>query len=87
MSLAKPKILIAITQRLCLMNKTDVKSGTNERNLMCCMLGLITNAWAAGPTHVCGVVNINEKRADGLKGACFTVMSTTFPPLGSWDPR
>ena len=86
MRLAKPKILIAIPQRPCLINKTNVKLGINEQNFMCCMLGLIMKAWAAGPIHICGAVNINDRRADGLKGASFTVVTATVPPLGLWDP-
>lgn len=87
MRLANPKILIAIPQRLCLISKTNAKLGINEQNFMGCMLGLIMKAWVAGPIYICGAVNINDRRADGLKGASFTVVTATFPPLGLWDPQ
>lgn len=51
------------------------------------MLGLIMKAWAAGPIYICRAVNINDRKADGLKGASFTVVIVTFPPLGLWNPQ
>lgn len=85
--LAIPKILITIPQRLCLINCINMPLGINEQNIMCCMLGLIMKAWAAGPIYICGAVNINDRKADGLKGASFTVVIVTFPPLGLWNPQ
>lgn len=87
MRLANPNILITIPQRLCLINNTNVQLGINEQNFMCCMLGLIMKAWVAGPIRICGAVNINDGKADGLKGASFTVVTATFPPLGLWNPQ
>lgn len=87
MRLAIPKILITIPQRLCLINNTNMQLGINEQNVMCCMLRLIMKAWAAGPIHICGAVNINDRKADGLKRASSTVVIATFPPLGLWNPQ
>lgn len=44
-------------------------------------------AWETGPIHICGAVNINDRKADGQKGANFPVMIATFPRLGLWNPQ
>lgn len=69
-----------------MINKTNVKLGINEQNFMYGMLGLIMKAWAAGPIHVCGAVNITDRRADGLEGVSLTVVTATFLPLGLLNP-